>query len=284
MYHWVNVFKGYGLLGAVTLFLFLTACQKKNQLPEDMVAQVNDNYLTEVQLDYRVPEGLSKDVRLALKKQVITRWVESEALYQAAQSEGLILSEREKFFVDEYRKGLLVQKYLEQKVNKDFKVSQKEIDDYYKQHKDEFIRDEDEVHVIHLFMEQKDKAIFSEIRKSDDLQKIVKEYYFDEKSTAERPNGDLGYIPVSSLLTEFQRVIKRMKTGAISRPIKTADGYHFFQLIDRQKKGSLRELELVRDEIILKLKKEKWEQEKERVLNEAKSKAQIQTYLSKIEE
>ncbi len=280
----IHFFRGYGLLLAVTLFVILQSCQKKAALPEDMVAQVNDNYLTETQLNYRVPDGLSSDVRLALKKQIITRWVESEALYQAAQAEGLTLSEQEKFFVNEYRKGLLVQKFLDEKLNRDYRISQKEIDDYYREHRDEFIRDQDEVRLIHLFMEQKDKAIFSEIAKSDDLLQIVKKYYFNEKSTAERPNGDLGYVPFSSLLTQFQRVIKRMKTGAISRPIKTKDGYHFFQLLDRQPKGSVRELDLVRDEIIIKLKREKRQQEKERLLNEAKSKAQIQTYLSKIEQ
>jgi len=278
-------FKSCGLLWSATfLILWLSACQQRSDLPEDMVAQVNDHYLLKSQLQNSVPDGLDKDVALNLKKQVLTRWVNSEALYQAAQNEGLTLDERERFFVQEYRKALLIEKYLEQKLNRDFKISHREIENYYRDHKDEFIRDKDEVRVVHLFMEQKDKAIFKEIRNSENLLEIIKKYYFDKKSNSERPNGDLGYLPLASLDTRYQRELKRMKTGAISRPIKSEDGYHFFQLLDRQKAGSYRELDLVKDQIILRLKREKREIEKEHVVKQAKEKVQIQTYLSKIEE
>ncbi len=278
-------FKSCGLLGIATFFtLWLGACQQRTKLPEDMVAQVNDHYLLKSQLQNSVPGDLDKDVALNLKKQVLTRWVNSEALYQAAQTEGLTLDERERFFVQEYRKALIVEKYLAQKLNRDFKISHREIENYYRDHKDEFMRDKEEVRVVHLFMEQKDKAIFKEIRNSENLLDIIKKYYFDKKSNSVRPNGDLGYIPLASLDTRYQREIKRIKTGAISRPIKSVDGYHFFQLLDRQSKGSYRELDLVQDEIILRLKREKREVEKEHIIKLAKEKVQIQTYLSKIEE
>ena len=63
-------------------------------------------------------------------------------------------------------------------------------------------------------------------------------------------------------------VIKRMKTGAISSPISSDQGYHFIQLLDIRSKGDIQDQELVQDEIILRLKKEK---------------RQIQTYLSKVQ-
>ncbi len=266
------------------IILYLWACNKPKELPENLVAQVNDQYLLNSQLSYRVPPGLDHDVALALKKSIISDWVETEALYQEARTEGMALNEKERFFVNEYAKALLVQRYLDQRLDRDYKIPQKEIENYYRDHKKEFVRTEDEVHLIHVFIEQKDPAIFKEIRQSENLLPIIHKYYFDKKTTRERPNGDLGYLPVSALKKEYVRVLKRMKTGDISSPIKMHDGYHFFQLMDWQKEGSTRDLDLVRNDIILRLKREHRLDEKARLVKTAKEKVQIQTYLSKIQD
>ncbi|NOX88037.1 MAG: hypothetical protein GXO77_03355 [Calditrichaeota bacterium] len=268
---------------AVFLVLIVFSCRGKEKLPEDLVAQVNDRYLRLKQVEQSVPDGLSKDLALSLKKNIISRWVENEALYQLATEEGVELNDYEKFLVSEYRKSLIIQAYLNQKLNKNYTISQNEIENYYKDHQDEFRREEDEVHIIHIFMDQYDPAIIKEIKNADDLMTIVKKYYFDEKSNIEQPNGDLGYVALSQLPEKLAKVLRRMKTGTISRPIKTKEGYHFFQLIDRQKKGSVRSLELVRDEIMFRLKKRQRDKEYADLVRQAKQNVQIQTYLSKIQ-
>ncbi len=253
-------------------------------MPEDMVAQVNDQYLLKDQLNYRTPKGVDKDVDLALKKNILAKWIENEALYQAALREGFKTTPREQFYIEQYAKSLLVQQYLNSKLDREYTISRQDIESYYKSHKQEFVRDHDEVHVVHLLLEQKDKAIFKEINQSNDLLSIVKKYYYDEKSSAEKPNGDLGYVEVSVLPESFIRTLKRMKTGSISKPIHLQEGYHFLQLLDWEKAGSLRDLELVKNEIKIRLKQERRKAEQDRVIRDAKKNAQIQTYLSKIQE
>lgn len=280
-----QIVKSCRLFGSAALFLFLAiGCQQGEKMPEDMVAQVNDQYLLKEQLNYRTPKGLDKDVALALKKNILAKWIENEALFQAARREGFKETPRDRFYVDQYAKSLLVQRYLNSKLDREYTISRQDIEAYYKSHRQEFVRDQDEVHVVHLLLEQKDKAIFKEISQSDDLLSIVKKYYYDEKSSPEKPNGDLGYIPVKILPETFIRTLKRMKTGAISRPIRLQEGYHFLQLLDWEKAGSLRDLELVKNEIIIRLKQERRQAEQERLVRDAKKNAQIQTYLSKIQE
>ncbi len=272
------------LLGLTAIFaVSLFGCRKTETMPEDMVAQVNDHYLRLKQVEESVPQGLPDDLALSLKKNIISRWVENEALYLAAKEEGVSLSDYDKYLLEEYRKSLLIQHYFNKKIKKDFPVSDKAIEDYYKAHKDEFRREKDEVHVVHLFMEQSDPAIFKEIRNADDLMPIIKKYYLNEKSTVNQPNGDLGYVAIDQFPESLARVLKRMKTGTISRPIKTREGYHFFQLIDRQKKGTIRSLDLVRDQIVLRLKKQRHDKLVKDLVQQAKQKVQIQTYLSKIQ-
>ena len=282
----VNSLKGYGKLLSITLILIflLISCRREPEPPEDMVAQVNDQYLRYEQLEYSIPSGLEDDVSMALRKEIISKWIENDVFYQAAVSEGLKLSERDQFFVDEYRKALLVQDFLDQKLNRNYQVSQKEINSYYEDHKNEFIRRKDEVHIIHLLLEQRDNAIFREIGQSDDLLTIIKKYYFDQKSTKERPNNDLGYVELDNLPDSFVRTLRRMRVGAVSRPVRSDQGYHFLQLIDRQEKGSHRNQELVKNEILIRLKRQRRLEEKERLLKSIKEEAQIQTYLSKIQD
>lgn len=273
--------------GILIIFIFsaiyLLSCEQQPEESDELVAQVNDSYLLINQLNYLVPENIDPELNLALKKNLISKWVDDEILYQVALDDGMRLDEKEQFLVDKYSKSLLIQRYLSLKIDRNYRISQKEIEDYYKEHDNEFIFTDNVVRIVHLLMEQKDNAIFKEIRESKSLLEIIKKYYFDNKSTTERPNGDLGYLPVSALPSDFMKVINRMKTGAISSPISSDQGYHFIQLIERQKKGNIKDQELVQDKIILRLKKEKRQMELERLLKDLKDKSQIQTYLSKVQ-
>ncbi|MBD3300319.1 MAG: hypothetical protein GF347_03125 [Candidatus Moranbacteria bacterium] len=275
----------HGLIFSAMLLLFLTlSCENQADLPDDLVAQVNDHYLLEEQLNYSVPQDLGQELSLSLKKSIITEWVNRDLLYQAAQKENLALSAKNAFLVNQYEKSLLVQQYLEQNIDRSFNISQKDIEDYYDEHRQEFLRHEDEVHLIHLMMEQRDNAIFSEIRRADDLMTIVKKYYFDEKSTDLRPNGDLGYVTTSELPDNFINRIRRMRIGDISPVIKSDFGYHFLQLMDKKEKSSVRSLELVKNAIVLRLQKERYENEVKRLLDDLRKEYQIQTYFSKIQD
>lgn len=268
----------------MALLLFLAiGCKQKKEPPSDMVAQVNDVYLTNSNVAQSVPNGMDEGVSLPMKKMIIKKWVDDEVVFQTAQKEGLELTPYENFMVESYAKSLIIQKYLDAQLNKNYRISQKEIEDVYSQQKKEFIRKSDEVHVVHLFMEKKDRAIFKEIAESKKLMDIIKKYYFDTRSTTDNPNGDLGYISTSSLPNLIQKNIARLKTGTISRPIFVDKGYHFVQLLDKQKKGSVIDIELVRDELIRRLKWQKREDELSRLRNKLKEKFQVQTYLSKVQ-
>lgn len=265
-------------------FIFsIFSCSNKHELPQDLVAQVNDSYLIKENLNYKVPVNLQNDTKLSMKKMLIKQWVEDEILYQTAVSEGYKLNENELYLIEDYKKSLIIQRYLDVKLNKNYKVPDKDIDDYYNDHKQEFKRKSEEVHIIHLFIENKDNAIFKEIKESKNLQEIIDKYYFDTRSTFESPNGDLGYVAINSLPSIIQEAVKRQKTGTISNPLKADDGYHFVQLKDKQKAGSQIDLELAKDEIVRRLKWQMRGQEQIRLMDELRGKFQVQTYLSKVQ-
>ncbi|RMH65399.1 MAG: hypothetical protein D6677_02670 [Calditrichaeota bacterium] len=280
MKHFWHPFKVVGLAGIISL---LAGCQNGAKVPPDMLAQVNDAFLVKDQVNAQVPEGFSDEERLAMKRTLIKKWVENEIVYQTARQEGVTLSPQQQFMVEQYQKSLLAENFLNDKLNKNYRIAQKQIEDYYDAHKQEFVRNEDEVRLIHLFVENRDRAIFKEIDESRDLGAIIEKYYFNNQSTETMPNGDLGYVPRASLPEFLQKKLKRLKTGAISAPIKVKDGYHFIQLLDVAARGTVRDLDLVKNEIIVRLKWEKRQEEFHRLLDTWKQKYQIQTYLSKAE-
>jgi len=264
--------------------ILITGCTNKSNSKGNVVAQVNEAQITNIELEAAIPEGSSPEVKLALKRNLMEKWIEEEIFYQVALEEGLSLSEQEMLLVKNYEKRLLVQKYIDTRLSYNYRILDQEVEDYYNKHQREFIWDDETVHIIHLVLENDDSAIKSEIRQSKDLMEVIKKNFFDQQSTPERPIGDLGYQKLSEFPNTIQRRIRNLKTGNISGPIKTNYGYHYIQLLDYQKKGAIKEIDLARDEIYMRLQFLNRNEEIKNIKQSLRSGFTIQTDLSKLSE
>jgi peptidyl-prolyl cis-trans isomerase C len=264
--------------------ILITGCTNKSNSKGNVVAQVNEAQITNTELEAAIPEGSSPEVKLALKRNLMEKWIEEEIFYQVALEEGLSLSEQERLLVKNYEKRLLVQKYIDTRLNPNYRILDQEVEDYYNKHQREFVWDDETVHIIHLVLDNDDSAIKSEIRQSKDLMEVIKKNFFDQQSTPERPIGDLGYQKLSEFPNTIQRRIRNLKTGNISGPLKTNYGYHYIQLLDFQKKGAIKELDLARDEIYMRLQFFNRNEEIKNIKQSLRSGFTIQTDLSKLSE
>jgi peptidyl-prolyl cis-trans isomerase C len=262
--------------------LLMMGCNKQNENKGNVVAQVNTAQITNTELESSIPEDSPPEVKLALKRNLMEKWIEEEIFYQVAVEEGMALSEEEMMQVKNYEKQLLIQKYLDSRLSNNYHILDQEVEDYYNKHEREFVWDDETVHIIHLVLEMDDSAIRSEIQKSKDLMEVIKKYSIDQQSTPERPIGDLGYQKLNEFPSAIQRQIKSLKTGNTAGPIKTAFGYHYIQLLDYQKKGAKKDLDLARDEIFMRLQLRKKDEEINKIKQELRSKFTIQTDLSKL--
>ena len=273
----------YFLSSLIIFFAFLiTGCANKSDNKKNVVAQVNTAQITNTELESAIPEGSPAEAKLALKRNLMEKWIEEEILYQVAQEEGLSLSEQEMQLVINYEKRLLIQKYIDTRLSHNYRILDQEVEDYYNKYQREFVWNEETVHIIHLVLENDDSAIKSEIRNTKDLMEVIKKNYFDQQSSPERPIGDLGYHKLSEFPNTIQRQISKIKTGNISGPIKTNYGYHYIQLLDFQKKGAIKDLEMARDEIYMRLQLRKRDEEIESIKQSLRAKFTIQTDLSKL--
>jgi peptidyl-prolyl cis-trans isomerase C len=260
----------------------INGCSSKSDTKVNVVAQVNAAQITNSELESAIPEGSSAEVKIALKRNLMEKWIEEEIFYQVALAEGLSLSEQEMVLVENYERRLLIQKYIDTRLSQNYRILDQEVEDYYNKHQREFVWDDETVHIIHLVLDNDDKAIRTEIRQSTDLLAVIKKNFFDQQSTQIRPIGDLGYQKLSEFPNIIQRRIKNLKTGNISGPIKTNYGYHYIQLLDYQKKGEMKDLDLARDEIYMRLQVLKRNEEVDNIKQNLRSKFTIQTDLSKL--
>ena len=268
------------LLGTLLLLL---ACSKEPPPPGEVVARVGDHYLLRSTVAEQMPANLKPEARSILAREIVEHWVDQQLLAQMARREGLKLTGADRWQIDALQTSLLAQRLIQKKLPEDELVSDQEIQNYYKAHQDEFVRAFDEVHLVHLFLEKVDRAIQREIRSASSLMEVIQKNYLDKQVTPIlEPNGDLGYVVFDNLRPEFKRALRFQRVGRIYGPIKTRDGYHYLQLLDSQKAGSLRKLAEVKEEIRLRLKMIKYENRLRNLISEAKKQVRVETFLQNL--
>ena len=175
------------------------ACSTENEDRPDVVAQVNNALMTNAELEQTITDVASPDIKMAIKRKLMEKWIEDEIFFQEAITDGVSLTPYEENLILNYKKRLMIEKYLSKYLNKNYRVLDQEIEDYYSNHRREFVWDADYVNIIHLVLENDERVIRNEIRASKDLMEVITKNFFDQKSTSERPIGNLGYVRVSDL-------------------------------------------------------------------------------------
>jgi foldase protein PrsA len=110
------------------------------------------------------------------------------------------------------------------------KVSDKQIKDYYEQHKDQYT----EVRTSHILVDKEPtaKEIEKELKNGTDFAELAKKQSTDKVSAAE--GGDLGYLSGRSQEMDptFLAAALKLKKGEVSEPVKTVFGYHIIKVTD----------------------------------------------------
>lgn len=230
------------------LLTSIWGCHRETVPPGDIVARVGDEILTRQEIQAAIPENTPEPEKTELARHIVDKWVKYTVLSQEARNAGLTLTQYQKYSLNLLEKQYLADQLIEKNIPANINVTDQEIAEYYESHKNEFIREEDEVHLVQLFMEKMDRAIDREIKQSKNLLDIISKNLLDKSpNRLIQPNGDLGYVAIKDLAPSIQNRIKRGTTGKIYGPLKIEKGYYYFQILDNKKKDTIRDLELVKN-------------------------------------
>jgi len=226
------------------LLLFGFSCETKKLDRSDVLARVDGETLT-------INKARSLSGNIVLQKEnipkLVSNWVTNTALLNRGKAinlekDSLLIKKRDVFFNE-----LIVSSFINRSFNPNITISKKEVLSYYKNNKTSFFRESDEVFLEHYFTEEssfsKKLNSFFTLNKKTDIN--ISDFLIEVKTIKKGRTSDF-----------FEPYIFNTNKKEVG-PIRSKKGYHFFKILNRYKKGSLKGLEQVYDEIHQKLYKQK---------------------------
>lgn len=264
------------LIAFLVTFSILWSCQKKPG--GKIIVKVNHTALTEEQIEEFLPPEYKSSVTLEQKKSFVQKWIENELLYQEARKKKIDQKKELQNRILNTIKDLVVMEFLDQEFGESVSATEEEARNFYLQNKDNFKRGEEEVRASHILLKSKTKAdsVYQELKKGADFTKLAQQ--ISEDSLTLSQGGDLGFFSRSEMAPFIAEVAFKLKIGEVSAPIKSDYGYHILKVTDKKEKGSLRDFNLIKDQILDYLSNEKRAQKVRELVEQLKAKAKIERF------
>jgi foldase protein PrsA len=230
-----------------------------------------DQLLAQAKRSYKIqkrtfPKAGTSDYE-ALKTQAVAYLVQRAELAQEGQKLGVTISDKEindrlaqikKQFLGgseaRYQKQLkqqglteaqvkddikneLIQEKIFKKVTADAKVSDADVKKYYDQHKSQYGTPEQRV-VAHILVKKKSLAdqLYNRLKAGANFAALAKKYSQDPGS---KTNGGKLTISKGQTVATFDQMAFLLRTGAISRPVKSDYGYHIIKALSNIKPATV---------------------------------------------
>jgi hypothetical protein len=272
------------------LFLVLSACKHREQLPDRVLLRVDNRTVSLEQFEHDFEKILPKDRTLAkdeeqaLRRSYLAQRIDHELLLAEAENLQLVILPKEmQQTIDNYRENyppgdfdrmlkenslseeswnkllqeeLLVEKVLNQMVREQVKVTEDEITAYFESNRDNFSHTEQvRARQITVATETEGRQILEKLRRGMPFNEAARRYSISPEA---EQGGDLGTFARGEMPEAFDQAVFGLPAGRISDLVRTEYGYHIF-LVEEHLPASQPTLNAAREEIIAKLRQQKEE-------------------------
>lgn len=215
----------------------ITACSKK--APDNTAVKVGNEYITSEEINSRIAQLGSASGYLSTpqgRKQLVNSMISEKLMLQAALKSPISKSQDYKAKIEEKQKelkglleaykGYILSKMWIEELRKDkIEVSDKEVQDYYKDYP--YIMSLG--HIILPFNDKEAEAVYRKLKSGENFDKIAKEYSIDPETIHLPP------LMRGEFLPELDDVISKMKVGEIQGVIRTELGLHIIKKFKQEK-------------------------------------------------
>jgi parvulin-like peptidyl-prolyl isomerase len=253
-------------------------------------------------------KNLREDYRGELTLSVITNLINTELIYQKAIASGIKVTDAEvqaemKKISETFKsdaemnaalanqltdrtslekslyKRLVVDKYVDENVNKKIEVTPEEVTKYYVSNPAEF-QHPDIVRTSHILLpagetaaqdalaKQRAEALLERAKKGEDFAKLAKDYSTDSSASQ---GGDLGFTSREALDPEYAEMAFSLPVGGVGL-VKTQFGYHIVKVTEKKKEG-LSTLDEIKPQLTEFLKNQKGQEDLAKLVNQLRDKA-----------
>lgn len=181
------------------------------------------------------------------KLEYLHRWVDTELLYRAAESRGLLDDPELRRRLLEQRRDFVANAYLQKTLDERVGITEAEISDYYSTHLDEYAW---EYRYRQIVVNSRDESgeIYGNLQRGQISFKRAAEKYSLDASA--RLGGDMGWMSRAAVPPEILVRLVKMEKNGISEPFETTWGWTLIQFRERRESENALELGTVREEIL----------------------------------
>ncbi|MHB1680359.1 MAG: peptidylprolyl isomerase [bacterium] len=259
-----------------SLFMFLVSfglygCAKKAAPPTKVLATVNGKPITVNEFKAEVaklPPSVSSFVSTQQgQKRFLKSMVERQILADRAIKDGINKSKAYKMQLSDFKKGLLVQLLLNEKVQKKLVITNQEAKNFYKKHLNTFnLPSKINVSYIQLHSLSAAKKIYSILQKGVSFSKLAKKYSVAPNAAQ---GGILGWIKFGQTTPAFnQAAFGIAKMGGYSNIVSVGKNYDIIKL-NNILTGKPRPFSKIKNQIIM-------------IMKEKEGQKLFKTYLDKV--
>ena len=229
----------------VLSLLVLVGCNKTNDSVE-ILARVGTSVLTKDAVLNRYPEYREAEV-----ENRVMQWIKAELLYLAGVSSSFNKDRTIVNRVDDYRKKLIGQTYLDMAIRSRVSVSTEEVKAFYIAQKETFRRKRGEA-LIHSFSVDSKKD-------ANNIRTLLERGagYKKRDELFEKHGVNAISVEEGQLLPAINKAVFGKSKRNYVGPINTGNGFAVIEVIKRYPKGTYRNLDDVYDNIYLMIQKRK---------------------------
>lgn len=242
------------------------------------MACVNDECLTEADIEYQFPDLYPSSLGRAQKKEYVRQWIRSEILYQAAKRQKLDQDKKVRSLIREETKDIVVNEFIERKLKDKIQVTEEEARVHFQENRKMYVWEDDYVRLSHIFTKSMAGATLADLllKEGNEFEDVVSRT--SEDAATKTKGGDLSLVKIKDLSPEIREYAAKLMIGETSPPIPTLYGYEIVKVTDRRRKGAPMGFEWAKDEIIKTLTLQRRQEKTDALFKQAAQKAQIETF------
>ena len=237
------------LFSIVGLFLLFSVTTGESfgapKTSREVMARWGQKVITKQDLDARIaslPAEYQMRVQTEEQRQEFLEGIlQMEMLATEAKSQKLEKNKDVAMRITDTINSILAQEYMKRKLSEIKKPTDKEIEIFFQDHKNEYVQPA-QIKAQHILImtaadakpeelavaKAKAEGIRKELAEGGDFAKLA-EKYSDDKGSKSR-GGDLGFFTKANMIPEFAEEAFKLKKDEISQPVKTGYGFHIIKV------------------------------------------------------
>jgi peptidyl-prolyl cis-trans isomerase C len=220
------------VLGCGSILWLVVSCAPPPS-EERVVAFVNGRPITQVEFEAEWNE-LPDATRARYEKEggkprLLSEVITRELLLQEARKQGFDQNDQIRDRARRYKEKLMLDELLKDRIKTKIELTKEELDAYYEKHSRQLLTPlKVRVAVMLLSNFPAAKDLEKQVNQGGDFAKFAQRYSIDTKTRAN--GGDLGPYRKDLVVPEVDEVIRQLKPGMVSAPIKTDAGYYLVKI------------------------------------------------------